>query len=847
MISYTNSLLARASGRFLTRHPWQLGLAIAGIAIGVAAVVAVDVATTAATRAFEISMEAVSGRATDRIVGGPRGLNEDIYRRLRLGLGRRANAPVVEGYVQVRGETLRLLGVEPFAEAPFRDFVADEAAVAVDRLVTEPNSVLLDRHTAERLNLEPGKRFTLKVGGHLRFAWLLDYLHVGRQPAAAIDGLMVADIASAQALLDRIGRLSWIDLKLPQGAHGSRLRARIAAWLPPGASLERAEARSALMAQMTAAFNTNLTAMSLLTLLVGMFLIYGTMTLSVLRRRALIANLRTLGVTRAQVFRLVLAEAVILSLIAVLIGLPTGAVLGQGLVGLVTRTINDLYFTVTVNQLLIEPSTFIKGAVLGVGASLLATLLPAWEAALGSPREAHTRSGLEGRVRRLAPRLAVLGATLMLLGCVLLAPGRSLVLGFAALFLLAFGYSLIAPYAVLLMARSAAGPLGRIFGIVGRLAARGALASVSRTGVAAAALIVAVAVTAGVTIMIDSFRGAVAAWLESRLQADIYVSAPDVAREGSAPMLAPGLVDQIVRADGVVAVSTGRWVSVWSGGHRAQLQVIEPAPRSRRGFNLKAGDSDAAWRALRNQQAILVSEPYAYRHQLGLGDDITLRTDRGARRFAIGGIYYDYGSEQGIVLMHRNLYERFWSDRGVSSLGVYLDEHVSTAIALARLRTIVRGEPRVLIRSNRELRAQSLAIFDRTFTITQVLRLLTVVVAVAGILSALMALQLERAREFAVLRATGFTPGQIGRLVSCETGLLGLLAGALAAPLGVVMSLVLIEVINRRSFGWSMPVTITPEAVLQAPLLATAAALLAGLYPAWKAMRARPAEALRHE
>ncbi|HKF93819.1 MAG TPA: ABC transporter permease, partial [Gammaproteobacteria bacterium] len=467
MISHADQLLARANWRHLLRYPWQLALAIAGVAIGVAAVVAVDVATTAAERAFQLSVEAVSGHATDRITGPSQGLDDTLYRRLRLGLGMRASAPLVEGYVEVRGETLRLLGVDPFAEAPIRDYVASDAHAPVERFITEPGVVLLAKATSDRLSLKPGEQFFLSTGGSRKNVRLLDYLQPGQQPAAAIDGLMIADIGTAQVLLGKIGRLSAIDLQLPEGRHGKWWRTRIKHWLPAGVQLGRIEARNAAMAQMTRAFDTNLTAMSWLTLLVGMFLIYSTMTLSVLRRRSLLANLRALGVTRAQVFRLVLVEALIISVIAVLLGLPVGILLGQGLTRMVTRTINDLYFTLIVREIFIGSMTLIKGAALGVGATLLAALGPVLEAAGASPRMAQTRSVLEGRVRRLAVRLALIGGALMLLSAVLLLPGRSLVLGFAALFTLVVGYAFMVPSAVIAITQFVSRPLTSMFGIQG--------------------------------------------------------------------------------------------------------------------------------------------------------------------------------------------------------------------------------------------------------------------------------------------------------------------------------------------------------------------------------------------
>jgi putative ABC transport system permease protein len=697
--------------------------------------------------------------------------------------------------------------------------------------------------TCSRLKLQPRERFVLNVGGRLQQVSLLDYLRAGQQPSAALDNLMVADIATAQLLLNMTGRLSWIDLKLPSGASGRQQALRIKSILPAAAKLERAEARGESMSRLTRAFMINLTAMSLLALLVGMFLIYSTMTLSVLQRRSFIGNIRALGVTRTQVFSLVLLEALGLSMVAVLIGIPSGLALAQGLVGMVTRTINDLYFTLGVNQLFIDPVSLAKGAALGVGASLVAALGPASEAAGIAPRAAQMRSVLEARIRRLVPRLALLGLIVMLAGCGLLMPGRSLLSGFAALFLVALGYAFVVPEAVRMAARMVGWPLARMFGLPARLAARGIEASLSRTGVAVAALVVAVAATAGVDIMIESFRSTVAAWLHSTLRADVYVT---VAGANDDSGLDPKLVEQISGQRGIAAISTGRWLEVEVDGHSASLRVVQLAP-GRRGFTLKAGEKQAVWSAFDSDQAVLVSEPYAYRHDAQPGDMLQLRTERGQQRFLVAGVFYDYGSQRGVIVMRRDLYEQFWHDRAISSLGIYLRPGHSEQSISQRLREAARGVQHVLIRSNRALREQSLAIFDRTFAVTNVLRLLAVVVAAVGILSALMALQLERARDYAVLRATGFTPGQVGVLAIGETSLLGLISGLLAVPLGIVMSLMLIDVINRRSFGWSMQFLVTPEALLQPLALATVTALLAGLYPALVLARAPPAEALRSE
>jgi putative ABC transport system permease protein len=248
--------------------------------------------------------------------------------------------------------------------------------------------------------------------------------------------------------------------------------------------------------------------------------------------------------------------------------------------------------------------------------------------------------------------------------------------------------------------------------------------------------------------------------------------------------------------------------------------------------------------------AVMVSEPFAYRHDVAAGLRVRLNTDRGRHDFPVAGVFYDYGSSAGVVVMSRATYDRFWDDRAVSAIAVYAAPGTDPDALIGALRARadeVAPPAEVVIRSNRALREASLEIFDRTFAVTRVLRLLIVVVAFVGVLSALMAQALERTREVAFQRALGLTPRQVWGVITAQTGLMGLVAGLLAMPVGVLLAAVLVFVINRRSFGWTMPLDVRPDVLLQGLGLAVVAALLAGLYPALRMAGASPAEALRDE
>jgi len=884
-------LLTRASRRWVTRHPGQVALTVLGVALGVAVVVAIDLAIQSSRAAFQVSTETVAGRATHRIEGGPSGLPDAVFTTVRTELGLRASAPVVESWVAwdaVPGRALRLLGVDVFSERPFRPWLAGgtpaesrggeasgvgaggggaaggSGSFDITRLLTEVGSVLVSAPAAAEAGVTPGDTLTLTVEGRTRRALLIGLItpqdDLARQGLA---DLILTDIGTAQGFAGRPGRLTHVDLIIDEDRADS-LTAAIEAVLPAGARLVPAGARADTLQGMLRAFDLNLTALSLLALVFGMFLIYNAMTFSVVRRRELLGALRAIGVTRIEIIRLVGGEAVVTGVIGTSLGLVIGVVLGRGLVGLVTQTINDLYFVLSVQSLSLPPLVLLKGAVLGVGSTLLAAAPAVREAVNAPPRATLVRSLGEDRMRRLVPRAALAGAGLFVAGLTLLViPSRSVGVSFIGLFGVLIGAALVTPLATTRFVHAVTPLLSRTLGILGTMAARSVTAALSRTAPAIAALVVAVSVTVGLGIMIQSFRSTVVAWLDHTLQADIYISPPSPIASRAEGTLDPALIARLSAVPGVDGVSTYRGTEIITDYGVNRVVALELDPRGEAAFRFLEGDPTAALRAFRNEGAVIVSEPFAWRSGLGVADSLELNTDAGPTRFAIAGVFRDYGSEQGVIMMARDTWNAVMDDRGITSLGIFLgaasandgpaaritapERTAATDAVVRALREAAGPDEAIVIRSNAELRATSLEVFDRTFAITAVLRGLAFIVAFIGVLAALMALQLERARELGVLRANGLTPQQVWGLVTTQTGVLGLVAGLLAMPLGLILAAVMIHVVNRRSFGWTLDMQTDPTVLLQALGLALIGALLAGLYPAWRMARTSPALALREE
>jgi putative ABC transport system permease protein len=840
-------VLYRASLAYLLRHPWQLALALVGICIGVAVIVAVDLAIESSRKAFLMSMDTLTGEATHQIIGGPDGLDEELYTRLRVEAGIRNIAPVLEAYVQVGEQTIQLLGVDLFAERQIRSFTFDveadpatpemSATSLLRRVLTDPGAVLMPQETAASLGLQAGDVFEVLAGGKMFRGTLLGTL--GQSKSAALNRLMITDIAVAQNWLNQAGRLSRIDVRI--SPDDSSLHSRLQNLLPPDTQLLSAAGRTQSLAQMSTAFMTNLSAMSLLALLVGLFLIYNSVGFAVLQRRGLIGILRALGVTRRQTISLILAEGAVLGLLGAIMGVVLGMWLGEQLLVLVSRSINDFYFRISVSEVAVSPFSIGKGLVAGLGATLLAATVPAIEASSYQPRLALARSVIEHRAGKLLPVIAVAGLVAVALAIVLLrVSGSSLVAGLTAVFMLILGFSLCVPLAVRALT-SALEPLAKkVGGTTARLAVSGIGANLSRTGVAIVALAVAVSATIGVSVMVDSFRGSVSAWLDRTLQSDIYIGAPRAALDGE-------LIEDLVRTPGIEAYSTSRrfWLESESG--RTRIIALQMAPGSYPGTEILDADPDTVWRAFEQAGAVLVSEPYAYRNDVAAGGSINLITRFGERNFPVAAVYQSYEVNAGAVLMSRNTYDRFWDDSRIDSIGLFVSPGTNVQQLMQQLETISIGRQQIVLRSNSEIRELSLQVFDRTFIITDVLYWLATGVALIGILGAMLALQLERARELAVLRALGMTRAQLGAMVTTQTAVMGLLSGLAAVPLGLVMAWVLIEVINRRAFGWQMDILVSWQVLIAAVLFSVGAALLAGIYPAWRAASSQPALAMREE
>lgn len=862
--------------RRLVRERGRTLLTVAGVALGVAVFVAIRLASHSALGSFRDTVDAVAGRANLQVASRTDGFDERLYARIRSTRGVAAAAPVVQVSAMARAggplgpapdvaqgarsgydETLLVLGLDPFVEAPFLRVESDEDTARVRdfeallRLVAEPRTVAITRALAERHALKVEDTLTVLSAGVPVPLTIVALLGSEELQQAMGGNVVLTDVATAQDVFHRAGRLDRVDL-IVEGRSRDEVMAELAAWLPADAQATLPQGRTRQVENMVEAFSLNLTALSFIALFVSMFLVFNAVALSVVRQRRDIGILRALGMTRGQTLRLFLAEGALLGLAGGALGLGLGVLMARGTLAFVGRTLTDLYLIQHTGGVRLDPSTLVIGLTLGVGTALISALAPAWEAASTRPG-ATMRQGMLLEAQSVpSGRLALAGLAVLLLALLVSlwtvrahAPWG----GFGAAFLVIAGFTLMAP-AVTRAAEPIAAPFARrLGGLPAQLGVRALREVVARASVVVAALMLAVSMLIALTVMVGSFRSTVDTWISQTLRGDLYIEPVGHRASLGATSLPDSLVTAAARLPGVAAVDTYRGAPMTYDGRLAFAIGIDFEVQAARGglqYMDGARHADVMRRCLERGE-VVVTESFAHKHRLHLGDRLTLPAPAGATTVTIAGVFYDYSTDAGAVLMDRRMFARLWQDPRTESLALYLEPGAD--VQRVRREFIALAGPSRLfhVTPNQALRERVLVVFDQTFQITWALQGIAVLVAALGVVSTLTALVLQRAREIGVLRAVGATRGQIVRMVLTESGLLGLAGALLGCVAGLALAVLLVQVINKQFFGWSVRFTVDPWVFVQAVALMVTTALVAGLVPARLAAGRVAADAVRVE
>ena len=832
----------KALGAHLRAGRSLFTLTVLGVALGVASVLCIQIINRNALAAFEGALQAVSGDADLSVLGRAPTFPDSLYPAVLAEPGVQAAWPMVRVDAALAGREaffLDVIGLDIFApvRVPWSEPPADIAAA-----VATPGWAAVTPELAQEMGWRPGDAFDVSSGSRrarLVVGALVDFK---RLTPLASRKLVVMDIAQAQALLGTPGRITQIDVQVAAGTAPADLAERLRRRLGPGVQVLTPEQRTTQAAGLLGAFRLNLTALSLISLFVGLFLVHTSTQAALVRRRMEFGLLRSLGATRGQVFTLILTEAAILGALGVAVGLPLGYWAARANVGVVSATLTNLYLLEGIERLVLPGWLYGLAAAVGIGGALAGAVLPALDVSRRDTKSLLAAFTLHERIGTVARPLAAAGLAILAAAAAwFVAFGRTwrpggFVLGVALL----TGLPLLTPLVVQRGAR-----LVPVRGFGFRYSLRGLGVQLQTTAFAVAALGVAVAMLIGITLMVGSFRRTVELWVDRSVRADIYVSAASFRSGGNQATLDDSLVAALVAYPGAQAADRLRGQFVWAGsradlargGRRINVGGVDASLEGGIArFPLLRGDQDRAIRLMRDSGAVLVGETLYRKAGLDVGDTLFAFGPHGALAFPISGVFYDYTTEGGSAAMDLGTFAAAFGPGPITNVALYLPSGTAAERAVDDLKARFADRP-LVVRSNRALRAEIFRIFDQTFAVTRILQAMSLLIATCGITLTLLILARERLSELALYRALGARRRQIFRVFVGKGLGMGALGFVLGAVGGLALAFILIFVINRAYFGWTIRLHWPWAALAQQAVTILATAGLASVYPALRASR----------
>ena len=778
----------------LAQHKGRLAVSVLAIALGVALGYAVQLINAVALNEFSHAVRSLAGEADVEIRGPRSGFDEILYPRIARLAQVAVASPVLEVDARLPGrqEALRVLGVDAFRAAYVQPELLGNAPADTLELL-RPDALFLSPAAAEWLGLKAGDRLTVQVG----------LAEVGLRVAGLLHGsgrerLAVMDIAAAQLTFGRIGTISRLGLRLRPGADADALQAQVQAGLPPGLIAERPQSDLQRNASLSRSYRVNLNVLALVALFTGGFLVFSAQALSVVRRRSQLALLRVLGLTRGGLVRMLLAEGALIGAAGAALGLAAGYLMAAAVLERFGADLGAGQFRGLHPDLHAEPWASALFFALGVMVATAGSLAVALEAARAAPAQALKAGDEQAVFARLQP--AWPGIILIVLGVICTAPGPVAgvpVFGYGAIGLMLVGTLALMPR----LATVVFGLLPRPRGAGARLALAQLQGAPGQAAVSLAAIVASFSLMVAMAIMVASFRDSLDAWLDQVLPADLYLR---TGISGDSAYFAPQDEARIAALPGVRRAEF----------LRIQQLLLEPG-RPRVALLARALERDDAGRrlplvsdALRvhpgEPPPLWASEAMVDLYGYALGKDVEVPIAGKLQRFTVTGIWRDYARQQGSVIIERELYAALSGDRNSNDAALYLAPGASPKVIEQAIRESIPGGANIEFGEPGMIRARSLNIFDRTFAVTYALEAVAVLIGLFGLSSSFGALVLSRSREFGMLRHVGMTRRQIGAMLATEGALVSALGLALGLALGWVISLVLIHVVNRQSFHWSM-------------------------------------------
>jgi putative ABC transport system permease protein len=840
-------------------------MTVAGICLGVAAIVSIGIVNKSVLRSFEDSINRVTGRAALQVTGAASGFPEDLIERVQQVPGVEYAVPVIDTQgilVGAKERSLMILGVDVLQDSNIRDYkLSDESADIPDPLLflARPDSILLTKELADREGIKIDQTIQVQTVRGIKTLRVRGLLNPEGPAKVASGNIAVMDYPAAQMAFGKEGRIDRIDVSLLRGEQLEVVRERIKKALPGGYSVETPEGRTKQVEMLVSRFQKNINLISFIAVFVGMYLIYNAVSITVVQRKKEIGILRALGTTRKQIISLFLGETFVMAIIGSGLGLAVGIFFARSAIGAVGQTVSELYVRTSVSEITVSGANLAVGFITGLLSSLAAALFPALASTRITPVSAirsvpYAEEGfLSGRRLKLAAAaLIVIAAVLLILyksfkGSPLFHTTASM---FTASILFLLGISLATPAVLqgfLHLFRRTVSPR---MGASGRLAGLNLEKNITRNAVAAAAIFYGISVFVSSSGIIYSTKQSVLEWIDSYVRGDIIVtSGHPIATTGAQNIPMPvDMWKDIEKIPGVLSADPFRKIYIDFNGRRVLLLTLDIERRLQYSpFKVVQGTRQDMLRLLPNRDYISVNEAFASQEHINPGDTVLVPTPSGPVPFTVATINVDYSSDSGSMLMDVHTYRKYWKEYLADSFSVRVKNKDNVYAVRDEIVKRFGNDRELFVLPSREFKNEIHKVIDQGFAVNNAVNAITLLIACLGIVVTLLASVLERTREIGILRSIGMLRRQVSRVVVLESVLLGIVGGVLGCGAGMVIGWMSLEGFLKGDYGASMEYHIYTASIFWALALSTVLSALAGLYPARRAAKTNIVEALSYE
>ncbi|MEE9912590.1 MAG: ABC transporter permease [Deltaproteobacteria bacterium] len=859
------NLFRHISLKHLRLRKAQIFMAMAGICLGVTAIVSIGVVNRSILFSLTDSFNQVTGKAQIQITGAQSGFPETLVEKVQSLPGVEYAVPVIEADCMLssgKQRSLMILGVDVLVDAQVRNYslTGDDSADIPDPLLflARPDSILVTKTVADREGLVIDQKIQVQTVEGVRTFQIRGILNP-EGPARAMGGnLAVMDIFAAQMAFGKEGRIDRIDVSLRPGEDLETARRSIAAALPEGYAVDTPAGRSRQVAVMISRFQDSLDLLSYLAIFVGMYLIYNAVSISVVHRRREIGILRAVGCKRKEIILLFLGETLVMAVIASALGVGLGLYLANSLVEGFSGFVSRFYVRSAATALHVTWFYPAMGFASGIFASLLAAFLPSRSSSRITPASAIRSAPYTEDAYFTARRLNYAGGLCLLLSGAILAlyelAGDSPLTKHKTLLILmqlvfAIGISLFTPAFL----KGFVSTFNRFFstglGMAGRLAGINLRKNLTRNAVAVAAVFFGIAVFVASSGYVYSVRESVLRWLDATVRADIIISSghPSASINAQAIPIPVDMISGLKQVPGVRTMEPWRRTFITYQNRKVLISASKLSlyPERNQSGNKPAPDVHTVLPPSYGNN-VAVNETFAAIFKVKKGDILKLPTPAGFTAFHVTKIVVDYTSDSGVIGMDIETYQRHWGDKLCNAFFVIIEPGAKAQDVQDGLQRRLGADSNLYVVSALEFKNEIRKVLDRTFFLNHALNVITLLIACLGVIVALLASVMERTREIGLLRAIGMLRKQIYGVVVLESALMGLAGGLLGCAAGVIAGWINLEgffVTNWGSARYYMPVT----SILWALVLSTGLSALAGIIPARKAAKTNIVEALSYD